>query len=206
MTNTAINPATSQRITWADLPPQLQDWVQHTIGATVIQSESQPGGYSLGTADRLQFSNGQRAFLKAVNSATQKFTATLHRQEAHILQQFPSTAPVPKFIATTEHNGWVAVLIEDIEGNHPQPHWEHNELIAVFNALDQLAQLTAPKHLKLDTTAESLADEIGAWGTLAHQELTPHQYDHLKNHTLNTLPAMRLHRALALNTWVLKNI
>ncbi|MDO4916775.1 MAG: aminoglycoside phosphotransferase family protein [Rothia sp. (in: high G+C Gram-positive bacteria)] len=182
MMSTATNPATSQRITWTDLPLQLQDWVQHTIGATITHAESQTGGFSLGTADRLQFSNGQRAFLKAVNSATQEFTATLHRQEAHILQQIPPTAPVPKFIATTELNGWVAILIEDIEGNHPQHHWEHNELTAVFNALDQLAQFTVPKHLKLHTTAESLADEIGAWDTLAHQEITPHQYSHLKNH------------------------
>lgn len=110
----------TQRLTWDDLPQHVQDWVHDVMGASVISSASQSGGFSLGTADRLLFSDGRRVFLKAVNSKEQEFTAKLHAQEAAVLQSLPKSAPVAGYIAHLNCDQWVAVLIEDIEGRHPR--------------------------------------------------------------------------------------
>lgn len=173
----------TQRLTWDDLPQHVQDWVHDVMGASVISSASQPGGFSLGTAERLLFSDGRRAFLKAVNSKEQEFTAKLHAQEAVVLQALPESAPVPEYIAHLSRDEWVAVLIEDIEGRHPHLTGEISELAAVFSALDEIAELDVSPALHLETTAESVADEIGAWDTLAHQNFSAQNYAHLQNHS-----------------------
>lgn len=172
----------TQRLTWEDLPQHVQDWVHDVMGASVISSASQSGGFSLGTADRLLFSDGRRAFLKAVNSKEQEFTAKLHAQEAVVLQSLPESAPVAGYIAHLNYDQWVAVLIEDIEGRHPHLTGETSELAAIFSALDEIAELDVSPALHLETTAESVANEIDAWDTLAHQKFSAQNYAHLENH------------------------
>src|SRR5690348_189205 len=59
-------PATGVRIGWADLPRHVREAVEDILGAPVMAAHSQAGGFSPGTADRVETAIGGRAFVKAV--------------------------------------------------------------------------------------------------------------------------------------------
>ncbi|MDO4898581.1 MAG: phosphotransferase [Rothia sp. (in: high G+C Gram-positive bacteria)] len=158
----------NQRITWAQLPAEVHTWVNDALGSPVTSAVSQSGGFSLGTADRLATAEGRRAFLKAVSSQTHPGTANLHRQEAKVSAALPAQMPVAGFIdcaEVTDQDGgtWVVLLLEDIEGRHPQQPWQHSELKAVFSALDRLRNTAPDSKLGLETSEESLTEELVFW-------------------------------------------
>lgn len=161
----------SQRASWQGLPAELRTWVEQTMGDTVTTAISQSGGYSLGTADRLIFSSGKRAFLKAVDESTHPDTADLHRQEARVTSSFPAYAPVPLLLAhqeisATDGSHWVALLLEDIEGHQPAHPWKLVELASTFQSLTDIGQIPLAKHLELPRAEEDL-DELALWHKLA---------------------------------------
>lgn len=161
-----------QRLTWPELPAALQLWVEKTLGGPVVTSESQAGGFSLGTADRLVTENGRRAFLKAISATKHPGTADLHRQEAKVSAAFIKHAPVAGFLGFTEYQSedggtWVALILEDIDGNHPSSPWRQDELTAVFAALDVLRDLRVDPALELECAAESVGPELKFWHRLA---------------------------------------
>ncbi|WP_237223832.1 phosphotransferase [Rothia nasisuis] len=163
---------TSQRLTWAELPQQIQDWVTQALGAPVISAVTQQGGFSLGTADRLIANNGRRAFLKAVDATVHPQTAALHRKEGKITSAFPRSAPTPAVLATRDFSGandvaWVALLLEDIEGRHPEYPWRREELAAVFRTLDGMSRVPVNAELKLPATEADLTEELVFWHRLA---------------------------------------
>lgn len=162
----------TQRATWADLPHSVQSWVEEELGDAVVRAESQSGGFSLGTADRLVTRTGRRAFLKAVDANLHPQTADLHRQEGRITASFPSNTPTPAVLAAREFSGadgaaWVALLLEDIEGRHPEYPWQREELAAVFRALDGTSRVPVNAELKLPTTEADLTAELVFWHRLA---------------------------------------
>lgn len=162
----------TQRATWADLPRSVQAWVEKELGSPVVGAESQSGGYSLGTADRLVTASGRRAFLKAVDANLHPHTADLHRQEGRITASFPSSTPTPAVLATRDFSGadgagWVALLLEDIEGRHPESPWQKEELAAVFRALESMSRVPVDPSLSLPTTEADLTEELIFWHKLA---------------------------------------
>lgn len=161
----------SRRLTWAELPQQIQDWVTQALGAPVISAVTQQGGFSLGTADRLVTSTGRRAFLKAVDAAIHPQTADLHRREGQITSAFPEASPTPSVLANREFSepdgaGWVALLLEDIEGRHPIQPWQREELVAVFRALEGMSQVPVDPELNLPATEADLTEELTFWHKL----------------------------------------
>ncbi|WP_326502596.1 aminoglycoside phosphotransferase family protein [Rothia nasimurium] len=168
---TASALSTSQRATWADLPRSVQAWVEKELESPVIGAESQSGGYSLGTADRLVTASGRRAFLKAVDANLHPRTADLHRQEGRITASFSSSTPTPAVLATRDFSGadgagWVALLLEDIEGRHPENPWQKEELAAVFRALESMSRVPVDPSLNLPTTEADLTEELIFWHKL----------------------------------------
>lgn len=164
--------APTQRATWADLHRPVQVWVEEELGGSVVSSESQSGGFSLGTADRLVTANGRRAFLKAVDAQLHPGTADLHRKEGLITSAFPATAPIPAVLATRNFSGsdgagWVALLLEDIEGRHPESPWQKKELAAVFRALESMSKVPVDPRLNLPATEADLTEELIFWHQLA---------------------------------------
>ena len=71
--------AGGERRRWADLPDQVQHAVAAVLGAPVVHAESQPGGFSPGTADRVVTAAGARAFVKAVSPELNPDSVALHR-------------------------------------------------------------------------------------------------------------------------------
>lgn len=193
----------NQRATWKDLPAELRTWVEQTVGDTVTTAMSQSGGYSLGTADRLTFSSGKRAFLKAVDESTHPDTANLHRQEARVTASFPAHAPVPQLLAHQEISAadgshWVTLLLEDIEGHQPTHPWDLDELANTFQSLTAIGQIPVDNALKLPRTEDDL-DELAYWHKLDEgvqpERLTHAMHTSAYRDLLGLLPWANAHAA-----------
>lgn len=159
-----ITPASGQRLAWQELPERLKDWVADVLGAPIVMADSQIGGFSPGTADRVQTAAGDRAFVKAVSSTQNEFSPGLHRQEARVVAQLPRTRHIPALIAVYDDGDWVAVVFEDIDGHPPSLPWRLDELEAVMTALDELAHLLTPSPLhQLDSMVDAYAEPFAGW-------------------------------------------
>lgn len=152
------------RLAWEDLPPALRTWVEEVLGGPVVHAASQPGGFSPGTADRVVTAAGRRAFVKAVSPAQNPDSPGLHRREAEVLRTLTGLTEVPQLIDVRDEDDWVALVIDDVEGRHPQVPWTDDDLRATLVALTHLAGRTAPTSWPL--LREELTGEFGAWARL----------------------------------------
>jgi hypothetical protein len=72
------------RIHWTDVPEAIRDDIESFLGARVLQSKNQNGGFSPGLAARCVLSDGRRCFVKAVSSYPNAHTPDIHRREGRI--------------------------------------------------------------------------------------------------------------------------
>ncbi len=136
--------AGGHRRRWDDLPGAVRDAVADVLGAPVVRAESQPGGFSPGTADRVVTAAGDRAFVKAVSPELNPDSVALHRAEARIAGQLPRRLPVPQLIGHREVAGWVALVFDDVDGRPPHLPWEPSDLSLVLDGLNELAVAATP--------------------------------------------------------------
>lgn len=154
------------RLRWEELPGHVREWVGDVLGAPVVQARSQPGGFSPGTADRVVTADGGRAFVKAVSELQNPDSPGLHRREAEVLRTLAATdAGVPRLLGTLDDDGWVVLVVEDVEGRHPGGPWTHEELTASLRALGAVAALPAPQGWR--GLEEELAAEMACWARVA---------------------------------------
>jgi hypothetical protein len=156
------------RIGWSDLPEHVRDGVTEILGSPIVSAASQAGGFSPGTADRVVTARGDRAFVKAVGAVLNARSLELARAEVHVTRWLPATAPVPRFLGSYDHDGWVALVLEDIEGRHPRTPWLESELDATATALRELARCVTPAPVPdVPRAADHLAGTFGGWAALA---------------------------------------
>lgn len=181
------------RLTWGDLPERVTGWVAHELGGPVVRARSQPGGFSPGTADRVTTARGRRAFVKAVSPAQNPDTPALHRREATVLDSLAGVDGVPRLLASYDDGRWVALLIEDVEGQHPLP-WTHAGLTGALVTLGEVAARPAPT--SWPALHEELDAEMRCWDTLLQApppDLDPWLLSHgpeLRELAVATLPRM----------------
>jgi aminoglycoside phosphotransferase (APT) family kinase protein len=121
----------------------VRGWVDEALGSDVVSSVTQLGGFSPGVAARLRTAAGGRAFVKAVSGEANVESPTMHRREAKITAALPEAAPAPRLLASYDDGTWVALLLQDVEGRHPQLPWREDELRRVVDSIDELfADLT----------------------------------------------------------------
>ena len=82
------------RLRWEQLPPEVHDAVAQVLGSPVRTTDSQPGGFSPGSADRVVTGDGRRAFVKAVSTAQNPLSPGLHRREGEVLDALQRTPAV----------------------------------------------------------------------------------------------------------------
>ena len=100
----------------------------------------QPGGFSPGVAARVRLDNGRRAIVKAVGDINPD-SPGIHRAEAQIAAALPADAPVARLLGAIDDDGWVILILEDIDGKMPTQPWLPDELERVLTALaDQAAR------------------------------------------------------------------
>ncbi|MEV0460302.1 aminoglycoside phosphotransferase family protein [Catellatospora methionotrophica] len=160
--------ASGVRITWQDLPEHVQVEVEAILGDRVVAAESQSGGFSPGTADRVRTASGGRAFVKAVSPTQNARSVELHRQEALVSAALPPDVPAPRLLGRYDDGEWIALVLADVEGRHPVTPWTRSELDAVLATLRVLAAATTPCPMpELPTVAALLGVDLSGWDRLA---------------------------------------
>jgi hypothetical protein len=111
--------AVGVRTAYASTPEVVRNWVDDTLGSPVVEAADQVGGMSPGCATRLRCADGTRAFVKAVGTDLNPDTPTLFRREITALTLLGSHPLWADLRASYDDGDRVALLLEDIEGRHP---------------------------------------------------------------------------------------
>lgn len=180
--------AASPRIEWADVPARVRDAVDADLGSPIVLAVTQVGGFSPGAAVRVVCANGRRAFVKAVGACLNPDTVNLNRAEIIALQLLPEGLPAPRLLASYDDDGWVALVLEDIDGRQPDLPWTSDDVAATAATLAAVAR--TPAHEALPAFADKVM-ALSAWDDVAAD---PRGIDPA---LLNGLPGMLDAQALA---------
>lgn len=111
--------AAGAHLPYGAVPEPVRVWVEETLGSPVVMTLEQTGGMSPGCVTRLVCADGTRAFVKAVGTELNPDSPSLHRREVLALGLIGSHPLWADLLASYDDGGWVALLLEDVEGHHP---------------------------------------------------------------------------------------
>ncbi|GAA0546667.1 hypothetical protein GCM10010172_30460 [Paractinoplanes ferrugineus] len=173
----------SARMRWGQLPADVRAGVETVLGSPVLSAQSQAGGFSNGTADRVRTRSGSTAFVKAISTAMNAGAADLHRREARITAALPCGVPAPRLLGVYDDGNWVALALQDIEGHNPALPWHEPDLHAALDMLTRLAELVTPCPITaVPPAGEVLAEPFAGWDRIAAyppDDLDPWAAQHL---------------------------
>lgn len=132
--------AVGVRLPYDGVPAAVRAWVERTLGSPVVAVAEQVGGMSPGCATRLTCADGTRVFVKAVGASLNPDTPGLFRREIAVLEHLGEHALWARLLASYDDGDWVALLIEDVEGRHPD-FADDAELGAVLDGTDRLSEV-----------------------------------------------------------------
>lgn len=161
----------NQRITWAQLPRKVREGVENILGDAVIEAVSQSGGFSPGSADRVRLASGRRAFVKAVCADVNATTPDLHRREAAVTSALPPGVLAPDFLGMYDDGTWVALILADVAGWHPQEPWVEAEVLQVLDAVAGIGEIELPADVELPLYEDSLRSAFRGWERLQARPL-----------------------------------
>ncbi len=155
--------AVGVRAPYTAVPERVRAWVDETLGSPVAETAEQVGGMSPGCATRVVCADGSRAFVKAVGAELNPDTPTLFRRERAVLELLGRHPLWAGLLAAYDDGEWVALVLEDVEGGHPDLSDDAtlDRLLAATDALTaELGRREAPVDEPLFRT---LADGCEAW-------------------------------------------
>ena len=146
----------------------LEGW----LGSAVGTAKSQAGGFSPGIASRIRTAGGSRYFVKAVGPLPNPDSPGMHRREVQIVAAMPDGVAVPRLLWSydDEESGWVLLVFQDIEGEHPEMPWRLDELDRVIDGLAKLADSLTPSPLPVSlagSARRAFQRGINGWRQLA---------------------------------------
>lgn len=178
-----MNVGRPARMRWGQLPADVRAGVETVLGSPVLSAQSQAGGFSNGTADRVRTRSGSTAFVKAISTAMNAGAADLHRREARITAALPRGVPASRLLGVYDDGDWVALALQDIEGHHPALPWQGPDLHAALDMLSQLAEQVTPCPITdAPPAGEVLAESFAGWDRIAASppdDLDPWAAQHL---------------------------
>jgi hypothetical protein len=136
--------AVGVRLPYAAVPAAVHDWVERELGSAVVATVEQVGGMSPGCATRVTCADGTRAFVKAVGAELNPDTPGLFRREVGVLEHLGGHEFWARLLAAYDDGDWVALLIEDVEGRHPD-FTDAAELEAVLAGTDRLSAVLSER-------------------------------------------------------------
>ncbi len=155
--------AVGVRIGYAAVPQAVRAWVDEALGSPVVATAEQVGGMSPGCATRVTCADGTRAFVKAVGAELNPDTPVLFRREVAVLGHLGSHELWARLLASYDDGAWVALVIEDVEGRHPD-FSDDGELEAVLTGTDRLSAVLQDRAVP---PTVDLIDVSGAFRTWA---------------------------------------
>jgi hypothetical protein len=154
--------AVGVRLPFDSVPGPVRTWVEATLGSPVVTADEQVGGMSPGCATRLTCADGTRAFVKAVGAELNPDTPTLFRREIGVLQHLGGNALWARLLASYDDGAWVALLIEDVEGRHPD-FADDAELASVLDATDRLSTVLQERAVPAALDLVDVPSVFGKW-------------------------------------------
>ena len=163
--------AVGVRLPYDGVPAPVRAWVEATLGSPVVDMVEQVGGMSPGCATRLTCADGTRAFVKAVGAALNPDTPGLFRREVGVLEHIGAHDLWARLLASYDDGDWVALLIEDVEGRHPD-FSDEAELGAVLDGTDRLSEVLQSLEVPATIDLVDVGFVLGKWAdtldTLVH--------------------------------------
>lgn len=134
--------AAGVHLPYPEVPARVRAWVDRALDSRVVSWEEQVGGMSPGCATRVVTDQGSRAFVKAVGSGLNPDTPGLFRREVAALSLLGPGPLWASLLASYDDEDWVALLLEDVEGRHPDLD-DDGEIAALLAATDHLTDVLA---------------------------------------------------------------
>lgn len=149
--------AVGVRLPYAEVPLRVRDWVDDALGSPVSSWEEQVGGMSPGCATRVVTTDGTRAFVKAVGTELNSDSPMLFRREIEVLGLIGENTLWASLRASYDEGGWVALVLEDVPGGHPDLG-DETEMADLLAATDRLVatlrEVPVPDGARATTIAE----------------------------------------------------
>ncbi|MYS80767.1 phosphotransferase family protein [Embleya scabrispora] len=160
------------RIQWSDLPGPVRTHLEHALGGRIVDATGPAGGFGHQLAAVLTLASGRRVFVKAAPD-DDPLTAS-NVAEAAVLHALPHRAPAPDPITLERTHGWTVVVIEHLDGPHPDLGPGSPDTAAVPERLDKLAADPADDRYRTavgTTAAESI--RLHGWSDPHLTDLDP---------------------------------
>ncbi len=146
---------TGVRTPYADMPERVRAWVDGQLESPVTTVIPRTGGMSPAVAATVVTADGSRGFVKAVSADINPDTPSHFRNEVAVLSRIGPAPYRADLLASYDDGNWVAILLEDIDGDHPD--WDDPAVVdATLAAVLAQARELTPAPSGLDT--ESVAD------------------------------------------------
>ena len=181
-----VNPDDGVKAVWLDLPADVRTAVAGRLGAPVVGFEPAAGGFSDGVVG-LVATASTKVFIKAVPAKSA--AADDYRTESAVNEALPGAVPTPRLRFSFEHNGWVLLCFDALDGRHPREPWRRAELRRVLDALNSCgAALSSFDTRGLPTVADRMGQRCTTWrdlagtgthGRLSVTDLSPWERRHL---------------------------
>lgn len=156
------------RVEWAQLPSDVQKRVEQLARSEVHQAQTQAGGFSAGLASRVSFANGHRFFVKAVPTSSEG-TYELYVREAEVLRAIPRDLPAAHLVDAFTVGEWTVLVIEDVEGRHPERSATSVDTVHVLDSIQALT--AAPTDCALPYLSDEFVSDAGSWTRLESEGL-----------------------------------
>ena len=168
MTGGVTPRAVGPRIDYDHLPAPVRAWVDDALGGHVASATTQVGGFSAGVAARVRTDSGRTAFVKAVDDGVNAQTPELFRHEIAVLEALPDVGYRASLRASYDDSTWVALLLDDVDGRHPDLH-DDRDVAAVNAAIVAQARELTPDPVRLDVP--DMAQATARWHRRVVREL-----------------------------------
>ncbi|MBI2942383.1 MAG: phosphotransferase [Chloroflexi bacterium] len=128
---------------WRSVPRSVREAVKAALGAEVKRAMRVWGGYTPTPTYRLRLQDGQRAFFKAVEPASNAFARAAHLREERVYRELGELiAPwAPAFYGSFQRGDWQVLLLEDL-GPKSVPPWTPPLTRAIARALGDFHRAT----------------------------------------------------------------
>lgn len=139
-----LQPSSERRHGIEELPTDLRRRLECALGSHIVNISHSSSGASPGWAASLVGANGERAFLKAILNDSVPAAVRRLKIESRLLEWLPSYSFIPTIIDVARTARWTSVLMEDVNGKHPDLRHSGDADCMMTQVIDHLGAITPP--------------------------------------------------------------